>query len=347
MEKAPKDYSQGTFQKIVEYLDQKISRADRKAQSAYQDLSQDFTSKLAAAEKKLSDKIAGKDEMGLPACALPSPQGLEVYEAGLFGWAHCDPFYPWKYFGKVQGYEFFGSPNDGFEPHQDPYTETGYHRGTNGSIYLNTEDAVTPSNTFVFTFGLVGKSITNVTSGVSGTIKAYNVSYIRYRIRCEDEDGNNITWNTGDQWRIYKYPSNRLFSIGSQAIFVKRPGTYYVRARTRGRGHSYSEFTKQATSSGLTSGLDVPVIVPPKHNCGLDCTIDGNGSPNWGKPRCPTHGIVPWDEIKEGTREIEHYVFFGVEWCNVEVVWEAIDTEKKGVWYDVRRGHSTTTEIFT
>lgn len=347
MEKAPKDYSPGKFQKIIEYLDGKISRTERKSSDEYKDLSQDLETKISGVEKRLTEKIEGQGEMGLPASTLPRPQNLEVWEAGLFGWAWCDPFYPWKYFGKVQGYEFYGSPNDGFEPHRDPYTQSGTHYGTNGSIYLNTEDAVTPSNSFTLAVGLVGKEITNVTSGVSGTVKAYNLSHLRYQIRCEDALGNNITWNTGDTWRIYQYPANRLFSIGSQAIYVKRPGTYYVRARTRGRGHSYSEYTDQATSSGLTSGLDVPTIVPPIHNCGKECTIDAKGTTTWGQPRCPTHGIVPWTEITEGTREIEHYVFFGVEWCNVEVVWEAIDTEKKGVWYDVRRGHSTTTEIFT
>ena len=350
MEKIPKDYNPGKLQQLVEYLENKILRTERKSREEYQDLSQEFEEKLAATKEALTSRIDGKGDLGQVG-ALPKPQNLKVYELGTFGFAHVEPFYPWKHFGRVTGYDFFGSPNEGFAPQPEPYSQAGIHRGGNGSLYLNTESADPEVASFVLSGLLIGKTLENVTQGTSGLIVSYGLKP-KYRIFA-----TGVTWDVNDAWRIRNYPTNKLFNLGSQAIFLKRLGNFYVRARTRGKGHAYSDFTDEVTSVGISSTeeIDSPEIVMPVHNCkkynpadtNRTCTMGEKGTAAWGLPICPLHDVVPWDEIISGTREIEHYVFFGVEFCTVELQWEAIETERKGVWYDVARGTTETedTEI--
>lgn len=345
-EKVPKDYDQSKFQKLIDRITQVAQQGNKKVSDAVRDLSSSIDTKISSLEKKLGKRI---DEAtgDTPQLGLPVPQNLYVYEAGAFGFAFVNPFKVWKYRWHIRGYEFYGSPNSGFTPQEDPYSQSGTHYGLNGVNYLNTEDSITPSNTFVLSSGLIGKTIDNVTSGESGTVLSYGLSYPKFRIYARKSDLSYLTWNNGDIWRISEYPSNRLFSIGSQAIFFKRLGNFYVRARTLGWGHAYSAFTDEVASEGISSTDELPqvVIVSPVHSCGETCIMGTQAdSENWGRPYCPTHGWVPWDEIISGTRELEHFVFFGVEFCSIELVWEAIELERRGVWYDVRHGTSKSTE---
>jgi len=353
-EKLPGDYDQSRFQRILDRIFQTVSHGEKRVKDAVIDLGKEIDYKLSSLDKKLSKKIddATSDIPSTP-LLIPVPQNLAVYEFGLFGLAHVEPFLPWKYKGHVRGYEFYGSPNSGFAVHEDPYTHTGQHHeemaGRLNDTYLYTADdsGLTPS--FVLDHRLLGKTITNVTTSESGTIIAGHIFYPKYTLRAIKSGGSPpsyITWTPGNYYRISKYPSNRLFNIGSLSVFYKRLGNFYVVARTLGPGHAYSSFTAEQVSVGITSEatLDTPTIVYPVHNCGLTCTIEPEGSASWGKPRCPNpaHGIVPWSEIREGTREISHFLFFGVEWCNIELVWNAITTDPKGVWYDTRRGVTKT-----
>jgi len=256
MEKLPKDYSQGKIQKVIEYLENKVARTEKKATRAYQDLSEEFTEKLSAAERKLTDKITGKDEIGKPPRTIPVPQDLTVKGRNLFVFCSVKPFTFWKYFvAGIRGYEFYGSYNQDFSVHVDDYTQTGTHYGSNGSAYLYTKDSDDDSNTFYIDHKVVKivaanrLTLENVTQGTSGTIGTTSyLSVNKLKV-------SGITWNTGDVWRIKSYPSNRLYSIGPFAFHVKSFKTmsldFYVKARTVGTGHSFSEFVSGSTAQDV------------------------------------------------------------------------------------------------
>lgn len=153
---------------------------------------------------------------------------------------------------------------------------------------------------------------------------------------------DGVTWNNGDSWRIYKYPQNKLFSIGAFCTFTKRLGNFYVKARSVGKGHSFSDFTEAVLSEGIssTAELETVRIVFPIHALGdidgpdgVECEMIG------GIPSCPNHGLivddagnVDWSQISAGTREIAHYDVFGYERSVIELVYETLDTDDPTVY---------------
>jgi len=346
-EKFPKDYESSVLQRIYERLRQSISKAEKKARDDLRDRTEQIYSSMRKLEKGMLKKISEsrRDGIGVPT-NIPAPVELAVYELGIWGLAHVSPFLRWKYIGQIKGYEFYGSSNSGFTPHDSAYTQSGIHYGSDSSLYLYTKDASDSTNDFVLDYRLIGKTIENVTQGTSGQITSFRALSPKYGLFAVDEDGYGaITWDTGDRWRITQYPANKLFNIGSLSVFPKRLGNFYVKARTVGGGYNYSDFTTETQSIGWSSTvvLDTPQIVYPIHRCGATCTIVAKGSSDWGRPYCPTCScVVPWSEITDGTREVDHFLFFGIEWCNIEFVWQAIETEQRGVWYDTRRGVTET-----
>jgi hypothetical protein len=71
---------------------------------------------------------------------------------------------------------------------------------------------------------------------------------IKYEIQAQ-----GVKWVEGDEWRIAEYPANKLFSIGAFCTFTKRAGSFFVKARSVGKGNSYSQFTEEEESVGITS----------------------------------------------------------------------------------------------
>jgi hypothetical protein len=121
-----------------------------------------------------------------------------------------------------------------------------------------------------------------------------------------------------------------------------------VRARTVGKGDTYSDFAppmaeapEQSTGLSSSEDLSTPVFVQPTHSDGHLCPIetDENDS-NYGKPIHEVTGLpVEWSDIVSGCRETDHLKFFGFEWCHVELVYNTIpeDDEELDVFYNVRR----------
>lgn len=358
-EKLPKDYDPASLQKVIERLGMTISGVDRKRSQELYDTSQELKEAIADLEKKITEKINTLGGERAPVHAiLPVPQKLKVYEYGLWGWAKVDPFLRWKYIGKIQGYEFYGSQNEDFIPQPDPYVQTGYHYGTGpNDTYLNTEDP-TGDGTFVLDTRLVqpttdlqtypdGYELTleNVTQETSGTIilGAYHPQfrYKPYRIRVA-----GVKWNNGDKWRIENYPQNKLFSVGGFSTFRKWRGNFWVKARTIGKGNAMSDFTDAERSTGLTSSFDLstPTIVQPIHSDGQTCPlVDGYPKhPTLGK-LMKSDGSADWSDIVAGTRETDHYHFFGFDWCNVEIVYNTVaeDDGTENIYYRVKRSGLT------
>lgn len=153
---------------------------------------------------------------------------------------------------------------------------------------------------------------------------------------------DGVKWNAGDQWRIRKYPQNKLFSIGAFCTFSKRLGNFYVKARSVGKGTSFSEFTEVITSEGIssTAELETVRIVPPIHALGAIDGVDGvECEMIGGIPSCPNHGLivdgsgnVDWSQISAGTREVAHYDVFGFERSVIELVYETLDTDDPTVY---------------
>jgi len=146
-EKLPQDYEPGAIQKIIERLKMSITGSELKRTKDLYDTSQELKQQIADLEKQLTEKISTLGDERAPIQAnLPIPQNLKVWELGKWGWATVDPFMRWKYIGKIQGYEFYGSQNTGFTPQSDPYLQSGYHYGTGTELlpntYLNTENPV-------------------------------------------------------------------------------------------------------------------------------------------------------------------------------------------------------------
>lgn len=256
MEKIPKDYSPGKLQQIIEYLEQKITGGEKRSSRDFQDLSQEFKTQLASVEKKLTQKIEGKDELGKPPRTLPVPQDLVVRTVGLFVFCSVKPVAFWKHLvAGIRGYEFYGSYNQNFTAQDDDYTQTGTHRGDNGSAYLYTKDTVTPANTFYIEHRVVKAivknqlTLENLTKGTSGTITA-DVYKLPYKLQI-----NGMSWDAGDAWRIRNYPCNKLYSIGPFAFFVKSFKTasleFYVKARTVGAGRAFSDFVSSDTTQAV------------------------------------------------------------------------------------------------
>lgn len=154
---------------------------------------------------------------------------------------------------------------------------------------------------------------------------------------------DGVTWNNGDTWRIYKYPQNKLFSIGAFSTFTKRLGNFYVKARSVGKGHSFSDFTETVLSEGIssTAELETVRIVFPIHALGdidgpdgVECSMV-DGIPvcdNHGPIVNPDTGLVDWSQISSGTREIAHYDVFGFERSVIELVYETLDTDDPTVY---------------
>jgi len=350
-EKFPEDYKPSIIQRIFERISNTVEQNKKDSDQNLFDTTVELKDQLKQTEEKLTEKIDAEsgDQPSKP-ITLPPPQTLTVYDLGLWGFALVDPFFRWKFWGKIRGYEFFGSPNLGFTVEAERYTQYGNHFG-NGTlllpdVYLNTKDPETDpdlNETFILDHRLLWPSpdglfekliIENLTQGTSGEIQAYSLLTPRYAIRA-----TGVTWVEGDEWRIKNYPQNRLFNVGSFCIFPKRLGNFYVKARCVGRGLNYSDFTAETDSSGIAGDADIapPTFVYPVHSCGETCDIKLDGADR-GLPICPVHGLVyDWKEIVEGTRETDHIYFFGLEWCNVEVVYREIDDEDINVFYQVRR----------
>jgi len=147
-----------------------------------------------------------------------------------------------------------------------------------------------------------------------------------------------VTWVEGDKWVIKNYPSNKLFNIGALSTFNKRAGNFYVVARSIGKGNASSAFTAEETSEGPTSSEDLstPVIVQPIHTDGTTCPLNASGQPEYGEAG---GAVVDWTDIVAGTRETDHLNWFGIEWCNVEIVYNTIDEDDgtQDVFYRVKR----------
>ena len=356
-EKLPKDYSPGVLQKILERLKMTVQTSDQKSSQKLYDSSQELKQQIADLEKKLTEKISTKDGERTPTHAtLPVPQDLKVVEFGTWGWATINPFQGWKYIGKITGYEFYGSQNTGegpnphFTPKAEPYLQTGFHRGEGeGDEYLNTEHPDDASLSFVLDTRLIQPTLDiqkypdldeagtnyhregvlyydlvlkNSTQGTSGPIalNAYNPFNPKYQIKV-----TGVTWNAGDKWVIKNYPQNKLFGLGPLCVFNKHAGNFYVVARSTGRGNAASKFTSEEASTGLTSTvptLSTPTLVYPVHSDGLTCTLNEAG-----RPVHPILGVVEWTSIVAGTRETDHLNFFGIESCNVEIVYNTIEED--------------------
>jgi len=358
-EKLPQDYDQGAIQKILERLKMSITGSELKRVKSLYDTSQELKQQIADLEKKLTEKISTLgDERAPTQVSLPVPQNLKAWEMGTWGWATVDPFMRWKYIGKIQGYEFYGSQNTGFTPQPDPYLQSGYHYGT-GTVgspdtYLKTEDSDTPANTHVLDTRLIQVTLDkqmyegndeggiyykltleNTTQSTSGPIAAgaYRLLDRKYQIKA-----TGVTWVEGDKWVIKNYPSNKLFNIGALSTFNKRAGNFYVVARSIGKGNAASVFTSEETSTGPTSSEDLstPTIVQPIHSDGTTCPLNASGQPEYGEAG---GAVVDWSDIVAGTRETDHLNWFGVEWCNVEIVYNTIDEDDGTVdiFYRVKR----------
>jgi hypothetical protein len=169
----------------------------------------------------------------------------------------------------------------------------------------------------------------------TGRITGYRLLNPKYEITAQ-----GVKWVEGDKWRIREYPSNKLFSIGAFATFTKRSGNFYVKARSVGSKGTYSDFTAEVTSEGLSSGSNLPPVSivypihfgdPPDHAVnGQECTIVG------GLPNCVNHGTLTWEDITAGTRELAHYDLFGFERSVIELVWEEIEIDEPVIYQAVR-----------
>jgi hypothetical protein len=377
-EKIPKDYNPGTIQKVVEGLKRSIGISSKKSAQDLFDTSKEIKDSITKLAKKVANLAGEGGEQGQGATYTPVPEDLTVYEFGTWGFATVNPFLRWKYRGKIVGYEFYGTmnvdANGDFEPHESDYVQKGTHYAYNGTL-LGQGNGTTQPNLYLHTQGptaldshildrrlvkaLASKRpiLENVDTGEWGYIGGFQaipflpilVNPTMYKIfasRPTDPDDLTsapipLTWTDGDTWRIKEYPNQSLFSIGALAIFYKRLGNIYVKARTIGKGHSYSNFTESTSSTGVSSTetVDAPVIVMPKHQCapGLirECTlVEANNF----KPYCTGCGkIVPWIEIVSGTREIDHWALFGFEYSSVEFVFEELDAALGEFQYITKR----------
>jgi hypothetical protein len=375
-EKFPKDYNQSTVQKIVEGLRKSVGLAAKKAAQDLYDTSKEIKDSINKLAKKVANLEGEPGEQSQPTY-VPPPENLEVFEFGTWGFATVNPFLRWKYRGKVVGYEFYGTMNVetttlDFEPQENDYTQQGKHYKYS---LLGQGNGETTPNTYLHTLDPLGLNthildrrlakpvaskrlkIENVTTGEWGYIGGSQaipllnivVNPTMYKISASRPTDENdpesaqipLTWTDGDEWRIKSYPNQSLFTIGALAIFYKRWGNIYVKARTIGKGHSYSNFTVSTASTGVSSSevVEPPVIVMPKHQCnpGLirPCTLEEAYE---FKPYCTGCGkIVPWTEIVSGTREIDHWALFGFEYSSVEFVFEELDSALGEFQYITRR----------
>ena len=417
-DKVPREYNPEAMQKIIDNIQREQRRAEGRRAADTIDVALRLKRDIQKVEDQLVESLsAGGEDAASQPFNLPTPRNLKCYELINWGWTTVVPYLSWKYWGKIRGYEFYGSQNQDFTPQAEPYTETGTHRGSgtlaNPDTYLDTEDIDDPTNTFVLDPRLnnTGKIILeNTTRSVRGKIdgletdklkdstqsfplitsgmKVQNTSLNKWatvlsvaagELTLDDDiftrlgegylvgagliplslfafglkkryqvKATGVTWVAGDEWRIYDYPENRLLSIGSLATFLKRKGNFYVRARTIGRGKSFSDFYPPLTSSPITSSglsssedLSTPSFVQPVYSDGKTCPIDTNpSSSHYGKPIHPDTGLpVEWTSIVDGCRELDHVKFFGFEWCNVEIVYETIseDDDDTNIFYRVRR----------
>lgn len=291
-------------------------------------------------------------------------------------WKYRGKIVGYEFYGTMNVTFTDGDPTKpDFEPHESDYVQKGVHYPYNGSLLGQGLGTVASPNTYLNTLDPAGTSthildrrlwkaiaskrliLENVTTGEWGYIggsKAVPLGILltnptMYRLSASwnkaDPDHPEtaqtyLEWREGDIWRIKEYPSQSLFTIGPLAIFYKRIGNIYVKARTIGKGHSYSNYTEAVSSTGVTSSENVPapVIVMPVHECNpgvtRSCTLDQ--ADNY-KPRCPVCGIVEWDAIISGTREVDHWAIFGFEWSSVEFVYEELDSSYGEFTYPTKR----------
>lgn len=341
-EKLPKDYSPGVIQKILERLKMTVTTSDKKRAKELYDSSVELKQQVDKLEKKLTQKIDTLGGERTPVHAsLPVPKDLVAHELGIFGLTSVDPFFKWKYIGKIQGYEFYGSPNSGFSPKVGTYSQSGVHRGGDASDFLYTADVATPENTFYFDNRIVGLVIKNITTGEEGTVDSLDLWEPLVKIYAKKDDTSYLTWDADDVFKIKSYPSNKLFSIDAFCLFLKPliiP--FYVKARTTGKGNSFSAFTGQVSTQAPEIVLEKPIILAPRCKTHMlppseeRCTMTDDG-----KPYCSYHGrALEWDEVFDGSMEVAHYSRFGVEWCEVELWMEVEDVF--GMWLDFAQGSS-------
>lgn len=341
-EKAPKDYSQRAIQRLLETITRGFQTSDRARAKDLQDMSKDLSSQIQSVEKKASKALQQSSPQGIRGQShLPIPENLTVYKLGGIGFAMVDAFKQKDYrHVDFRGYEFYGSCNSGFNPTSENYSQTGTHSGDGPA------DAFIKTDTFVLEGALTGKTIQNTTDGTEGTIGIRWPASPYYRRAV-----SGVTFDTGDGFRIKNYPDNKLFSLGSLAFFTKPPLIdFHVIARTFGKGHTYSSFTDEVSSSNVGHTLNTPTIVLPKCvACG------GNGTEedpytemeldheDWiGKPWCPTHGALDWYDANNdstamlGTMEINHRKAFGVEKCDFVFIYQY--EGEKGVRFECALG---------
>ena len=256
-EKVPEEYSQRKLQNIIDRIFQKIGKATGDQSKALQDTSQQLKSQISSTEERLTVKIESKGDRPVVPFTLPIPQGLKVVAIGVFGIAMVNPFIRWFFPGKIWGFEFFGSCNTGFSARarEDDYNFTGFHTGSNGDNYLDSN--------LVLEGVLVGKEILNLTQKTSGTIVWRGGLRPNYRVYSMAEGGGWLYWDTNDQFMIKNYTRNKLFSIGPFAFFLKPPLLhFYVKARTEGVGGNYSQFTDEVSTAGADEDIPKPEIDP-------------------------------------------------------------------------------------
>jgi hypothetical protein len=433
-EKVPEKYDQKSIQKLVDQLQRDQARSEQRQITQTRDLAVQAKRAFRKLNQKLTEKTSPADtDQAFQSFTIPAPQNLKVYELITWGFATVSPWERFKYWGKIKGYEFFGSLNENFTPQENDYVEDGTfvdyftsptdpltkhigaHKGTgtlaSPDLYLNTEDTTTPEASFIFHPNLNTGNIIleNTTRSARGNIDTLQTDHLLdatndfalitvgmpvQNVRLDtwttvtnvaagdltlDDDiftevgesylvgagkipvvlGYNplarkyqvgtagVKWVAGDRWRIHDYPANKLPSIGAYATFVKRPGNFYVRARTIGKGDTYSDFAppmaeapEQSTGLSSSEDLSTPVFVQPVHTDGTTCPIETNDAdPDYGKPIHPSLGAVEWSDIASGCRETDHLKFFGFEWCNVELVYNTIpeDDDETDVFYNVVR----------
>jgi len=444
-DKVPPEYDAKSLQKIIDAIQRKQGQEENKRKVESIDMALSVRKELQKINRKINEQNSpANNDQAFQPFTIPSPQGLKIFELITWGWTTIKPFLRFKYWGKVKGYEFFGSQNINFTPQEEPYAETGTfedkftdptptikdgvqlspyttyqgaHKGT-GTVaspdtYLNTEDTDTPAASFIFAPGLNTNTIVlqNVTRSVKGNIDSVTASRLNDSAQNFLTDGivkadmyawnrgkdfwakitgvydgyltldtdifttigetyligagkipillgynplnrkyqikaTGVEWVAGDEWRIYEYPANKLPSIGAFATFLKRPGNFYVRARTVGKGDTYSDFSpslneEPTQSTGLSSSEDLstPVFVQPIHRDGYTCPIETDDtSVNYGRPMY-AGSPVEWADITGGCRETDHWKLFGFEWCHVEIVYNTIpeDDDDLNVVYNVRR----------
>jgi hypothetical protein len=322
-EKLPPKYEQGKVQRAFDLITQGFSKKADNQDKSVNALDAKINARVDTEVKKLNQKIEDKGKrLSLPDY-LPLPQDLLVHDLVVFGFTTVNPVVRWKYFGRINGYEFYGSHNTfstSFTAESLPYTQTGIHyqqpfASAVDSPTLYTKDTETAENTFYLEGNLVklGPALNdpylvleNVTKGTEGNITVFSGAGLNIADAPFILSVSDVTWDVGDIWRISKYPGNRLFSLDSLAFFLKYPGvTFNVIARTVGSGNSFSAFVS-SDSSAVGDPSDVRNLLP---------VTAGPINPEWDPPSSVYNYwgewrqdiMVTWDDFapEEGIIEVD------------------------------------------